>query len=707
MDLLQIKRPRSTVFAGKLFMFDGACDDGRTSPTTQGKSACSIAIPQRPREPSSFGGNDFVNPFTEEDLTSRKTSASQDASSYFRPNAFLGHRDTFARLLHRQLFESDEEDESTESPYTSSRRLSTTVMAWLPYPVLSLILRYTSFEGYKSMRLVCRQWYNDLPPPSFPAIHRLPQETIQQFLSYLDPVDFDAARHTCASWFFASLNWRILRSMLKSAGCTLGFQTDGALTRERRRTNTLSQSSDTIPIFPQFYASPNKEWLCHKRLATEARLSLGWRGAFTLGPSPSESRLSLTDEIHFHQILGENTTTSARPSFTVSTCGKFVLIVHGNNISVYGLWNSEEPMRPIVKLAAGCAIFKVSMDTSADRYAVAAILSGRKGMLWELVKNSNKTRLRSSSGESLCLGMQATIHGSAITPVSQQVAANLSLLAPEQPADSKRTVSGNGFDPDFTACHSDESCQGLSREALPGSQEEEQVYGAPIQTMATALYTNLGSSDDPPRSVAICPNRKCVAFGSRMGIELHWIDALTGGDLNRWFPLAAPSDFLYFLPIREDIDAEKKLRLISSALGPKTITLRRSDSSQATQGPQATSPVHGRRQSMTRLFFGSLPFPAPTSSNRASPSLPQLQNEEAQGVLRMVDCDHYRAIPLSDGSHLLFIDALTGLLCLGSDAPLGGSTKLIRKAVFVPPADTITEPAKGLPIRYACGRDLR
>ena len=85
---------------------------------------------------------------------------------------------------------------------------------------------------------------------------------------------------------------------------------------------------------------------------------------------------------------------------------------------------------------------------------------------------------------------------------------------------------------------------------------------------AAATYEQLGSPDDPPRSVAICPQRKCVAFGCRMGIELHWVDALTGGDLKRWFPLAAPSDFLHFLPQRPGIDSAKKLRLISSAGGP-------------------------------------------------------------------------------------------------------------------------------------------
>src|ERR1700712_4653623 len=90
----------------------------------------------------------------------------------------------------------------------------------------------------------------------------------------------------------------------------------------------------------------------------------------------------------------------------------------------------------------------------------------------------------------------------------------------------------------------------------------------PVENGPRSLYRNLCSEDDPPRSVAICPQRRCVAFGCSAGIELHWVDALTGQDLNRWFPLTAPSDFLFFLPPRKSVDSAKKLRLISSAAQP-------------------------------------------------------------------------------------------------------------------------------------------
>ena len=85
---------------------------------------------------------------------------------------------------------------------------------------------------------------------------------------------------------------------------------------------------------------------------------------------------------------------------------------------------------------------------------------------------------------------------------------------------------------------------------------------------------------------------------------------------------------------------------------------------------------------------------------------PRARSSERQGILRTVDCDHYRAIPLSDGVHVLFTDPTSGLLCLGSDAPLGGPTKLIRKFVFLPPG-YISTTTKLLPACYSAAQELQ
>ena len=62
--------------------------------------------------------------------------------------------------------------------------------------------------------------------------------------------------------------------------------------------------------------------------------------------------------------------------------------------------------------------------------------------------------------------------------------------------------------------------------------------------------------------------------------------------------------------------------------------------------------------------------------------------------------DHFHAIPVSDGYHILFIDPETDVLCLGTDAPVGGPTKLLRKLWFEGPK------GKGSPIAYAGGSNL-
>lgn len=206
----------------------------------------------------------------------------------------------------------------------------------------------------------------------------------------------------------------------------------------------------------------------------------------------------------------------------------------------------------------------------------------------------------------------------------------------------------------------------------------------PVESSIPTLYAPLCSADDMPRSVALCPQRRCVAFGCSSGIELHWVDALTGQDLNRWFPLTAPSDYLYFLPPRPGVDSAKKLRLISSAGRP-------GESS-------AIAERYGGIKSGTHAspFWGVPPGQHGTgpaevaAANRAGLSTPSKDNN-----------DHYRAVPLSDGYHILFTDPATGLLCLGSDAPIGGPTKLLRKIWFAGPQE------QGSPVTYAGGSDLR
>ncbi|KAI1614461.1 hypothetical protein EDD36DRAFT_451991 [Exophiala viscosa] len=624
----------------------------------------------------------FTNPFgNEQTPLSSRHSSSSDATAYLRPNAFAGHRDTLARLSQYAFVRGKyvhghiEPDGSafasvdlTQQPRLhlsiSRKRSSVHADIFLPQPIVD--------ADYKALRLVCRQRHVSLSLPRFPAI-------LQHIYSYLSLCDFDAARHTCRSWLLASLDKNVQEPLLRSSGSESALTADIQwLTESDNQREDLSRSSS--PFEDENQVVVNKEWVCSKRLATESRLSPEWRGSPPSDTSGSIPRLWLMEE----------DALSGRTRFTVSICGKFVLVVSQTDISLYSLCEPEQSVAPVVRLAAGLEVLK--------RFSVAALLSGRLGMLWDLL------------GEPLNLGLQTYVQGSAtFSPrgprSSEWSVEDEELLAAEPPAYSATppaVLSGSsstGFD------ETPERDDLEENDAEDDEGSDHVGLGIPIETRATAVYTDLGSPDDLPRSVAICPNRKCVAFGCRMGIELHWIDAVTGGSLNRWFPLAAPSDHLYFLPQRLGIDSRKKLRLISSAAGPVAPQLLRSDSSPAIWKYWPMPAAHGRRQSLTRLFFGNLPFPTSASpSSRWPRSSTRAQSDEVQGVLRTVDCDHFRAIPVSDGSHVIFTDPSNGLLCLGSDAPLGGPTKLIRKVVFAPPPHP--EGTQCSPIRYTAGKAL-
>lgn len=387
-------------------------------------------------------------------------------------------------------------------------------------------------------------------------------------------------------------------------------------------------------------------------------------------------------------------------------------------IFVYDLCDSTSSLQPLVRIVACRSVLAVSMDTSSGRNTVAALLDGRLGASWDLNSLICDGTAMTEVGEPLDLGMRTHIQGlaplGAAKPIPMQglVDTQITTTSSTKPLfiDEPETVESMHGTVAYHTESPDHDSSWLDRDLDRGAEVQAFLDGTnmlpgplEIVTRPTGIYANLGTSSDCPRSVAICPQRKCVAYGCRSGIELHWIDQTTGSSLNRWFPLAAPSDHLYFLPQRIGFGSTKKLRLISSAGGPLQIRPIRRDSAPTRWKFKSSRSRHGRMQSMTRLFFGSLPFPSAISRGNTST---QDEDNERQGVLRTVDCDHYLAVPLSDGVNVLFTCPATGLLCLGSDAPLGGPTKLMRKVCMVPPASDVPERASAV-VCYRAGSDLR
>ena len=48
------------------------------------------------------------------------------------------------------------------------------------------------------------------------------------------------------------------------------------------------------------------------------------------------------------------------------------------------------------------------------------------------------------------------------------------------------------------------------------------------EAQSQIVYRNVCMAEDPPYSVAISPNRQCVAFGCKAGVELYWVCRDTG-----------------------------------------------------------------------------------------------------------------------------------------------------------------------------------
>ncbi|KAH6671091.1 hypothetical protein B0J14DRAFT_669970 [Halenospora varia] len=566
------------------------------------------------------------------------------------------------------------------------------------------------------------------------SANRLPTEILQQIYLNLRPTDFNSARHTCRSWFIGSLERVSLETMLKRGGFS----------------GVLHDMTGNHVLDAEVKVSD--EWLMSKRLSRECALGPDWtgNGLTKLERQPEDQRPSAMTQISsvdFTEVavhyagLG-----SAGTIFTASTCQRFLMAANGSLVYIYEL--NINPvvveqrrqtllggLRPVTSIVCPRRVLACSMDTSSGRYAIAILIDGRMGLVCDLAA-MNQSHLTPQHGRNSRKGSKGSVPThSSVEDFDNQTHQVMSFLDRVHLNSSSSNLVSSGAPPNeppfvfpgiatarssFAPLENDlsewedaftEAVPQTSRDARQSAQSSSlpratsmrpesrmhsilppisdgglESFIMPIETGPRSLYRNLCSEDDPPRSVAICPQRKCVAFGCSSGIELHWVDALTGQDLNRWFPLTAPSDYLFFLPPRRSVDSAKKLRLISSAARPSE---RAAIGDTAFGGRTRNSPFWERFAWWLLHGQGIL-----AGTRIAEPPSRTLNG-------RIEYSDHYRAVPLSDGYHILFTDPVTGLLCLGSDAPVGGPTKLLRKIWFQGPT------GQGSPIAYAGGSSLR
>ncbi|KAL8640941.1 MAG: hypothetical protein Q9228_002200 [Teloschistes exilis] len=451
---------------------------------------------------------------------------------------FGGHRDTLATLRFQRVKHSKD----------------------LPIQAYARIAQLIDFETYKSVRLTCRCWsaaFTYVRPVRFTPVYSLPAEITKCIFDHLSPLDLNAARHTCRKWMIASLEHRLLARVLKQAGFWTAVEADSALNAR------LGHPT-------------GGEWRLSKRLATECSLIPGWTGngfagrlatpttSHTDSTLPSEEKsltsMVLSSRINFTELVGHyqslHNGSPAQLSYTVSGCGRFLLVVHGSIVWVYCIRSLKLPapqyqhgghVELLVGITCPCNILAVSMDTSSDRYSIAALLSDRRGLVVDI---PDLRLMAASSGRS--------------SPHSEHDTRNISHTWDVKPSpDATPTTSQRvNNSPGYT-----DTCYASPTEVTPTSSPSPPT---PLRLVPHTLYRNLCSKTSPPLTVAICPQRRCVAFGSSAGIELHWQDAHTGQELSRWMELVGPAEHIHFLPLRTDEEKalEQHLRLVSSRAIP-------------------------------------------------------------------------------------------------------------------------------------------
>ena len=656
---------------------------------------------------------------------------------------FDGHRDTFALLRLAQL-------SHLHIPHPPGPQLAREIPIWL----CQALLPYLDFDTYLSLRLSCRSWsamFTLISPLSFPSVYYLPAEILEQVFRNLDPWSFDSARHTCRNWLLASLEKSLLKDMLERGGWWGGSLADREVVE-----NVIGVDRQNV--------DDGEIWMMSRRLATECSLGRSdWErngtrtrastDADTDAKNEAQSQYSSSRRLHpplhlisqtdFSNLELEHCPGDGFPIptlFAVSICSAYLLVATGATIHVYHLQHSQRTptidthMRPLTTLTCPGMVLALSMDTSRNSFAIVALLEGRRGMVfdfdpyWEIPspetadvfpsdglepKNASpRETYQVSHSSETCVGeaedgrrvmdvqfVPSGAHGEgggaggtvafesetySLVFVPTTIVSGPSSREPSTTSSSPRSLF-----PSSDTIH--EYSRVIWRHSQPQLQPQTK----------TKIYHNLCSNISPPLSVAICPSRRCVAFGCSTGIELHWVDALTGRDLNRWFALDGGHDYLYFMPVKNDggraasedekgsedeiTGGGKKLRLISSSAHPALKAYRR------------------------RTTF---------SEDRDVPEDSTVGGYSDRGAAR--GPDHYRAIPLSDGIHILFTDPDSGCLCLGinaGDHGMGG-TKLVKRVILLGPNDEIEgecdeglgkETSKHvlLPSVYAAGKDLK
>jgi hypothetical protein len=423
-----------------------------------------------------------------------------------------------------------------------------------------------------------------------PASSRLPIELLQRIYQFLSPVDFDAARHACRLWLYASLDKTLLTSQLLQGGWQAGAEQDlqQAAIHYGRKYPQMTRMPACEVYSTSICQSVSTEWIFSKRLAAETRLCPGWRCVWPCD-LPTEAHpfgrkvavRAFNAPIVTPPSLGGSSSPIQPAHFTVSGCAKFALLAQDCGVFIYSLQGFKAGLNPLTSIFCPRRIVKVSMDTRCGRYAVAILLEGRIGISCEIGMGKNCPPRRgrihpsmslsdfrnfdvcntsrpppyhfgcdqvdfdSSSMTRSRMSPQAELYRRRVQPLGRSDDATSAVSSCLRLTDSNlHNGTGEEFNPPvpnasfnqfFPERFHDDSGNRYSSQKVTSSNVDL-ITGklVSIDLGARKVYKNLCSVQDPPKSVAVCPQRQCVAFGCKTGVELHWTDALRGSKLSRY-----------------------------------------------------------------------------------------------------------------------------------------------------------------------------
>ena len=361
------------------------------------------------------------------------------------------------------------------------------------------------------------------PDIAYTRSRRLPTETLQLIFSYLSPKDFDSARFTCSSWHLASLDSHQLRMIAELAGWSQCLPRAKAMSDSE-----IEKISD----------------LLHR----ECRL------ADLRSPQSDSPQETCQTEGSFHEAatvdlthLGHESEAISEANSTFSIDTHFLLFFHGQIIYLYHLEPSqpESLLTPVASITCPRPVLRVCMDASAGRHGVAALLEGHIACISnledELVFKSCALS-RWHTPEHLSVVQVDSTHQSVIL-YNASFERDFTHGAPRH---SRRRIRAMAEEEGVGSCEEQgaapmSSSEGNQSRTAACSErdgscaDDTSIESAGAQTYLPmsrcnaplTLYTSIGSSEDPPRSMALCPSRRsCIAFGCNEGVQLHWLEGL-------------------------------------------------------------------------------------------------------------------------------------------------------------------------------------